>query len=124
MRLAVIGVGLVGGSFARAVRATGKIDEIVGFDSRPDALRRATDLGVIDRSAESAARAVEQADLVMIATPVGSIHDVLRAVAPHLAPEAIVTDVGSTKARVIEAARHELGSRVRAFCARPSNCRK
>ena len=115
MRLAVIGVGLIGGSFARAMRATGKVDAIVGFDSQPDALRRATDLGVIDRSAESVARAVEQADLVIIATPVGSIQDVLRAVAPHLAPDAIVTDVGSTKASVIEAARHELGSAFERF---------
>ena len=63
MRLALIGVGLIGGSFARALRAAGKVDAIVGFDSQPDALRRAIDLGVIDQSADSAARAVEQADL-------------------------------------------------------------
>lgn len=115
MRLALIGVGLIGGSFARALRAAGKVDVVIGFDSQPDALRRATDLGVIDQSAESAARAVERADLAMIATPVGSMQDVLQAIAPHLAPAAIVTDVGSTKASVIAAARHELGSAFERF---------
>ncbi len=109
MRLALIGVGLIGGSFARALRAAGQVDVVIGFDSQPQALKRAVELGAIDQSAESAARAVEHADLVMIATPVGSMQDVLRAIAPHLAPAAIVTDVGSTKASVIEAARHELG---------------
>ena len=115
MRLAVIGLGLIGGSFARALRATGKVDAIVGFDSQPDALKRAKDLGVIDRSAESVARAVGQADLVMIATPVGSMQNVLQAIAPHLTRTAVVTDVGSTKASVIAAARHELGSAFERF---------
>ena len=110
MKLALIGVGLIGGSFARALRAARQVDVITGFDSQPEALKRAIELGVIDRSAESAARAIEQADLVMIATPVGAIGDVLLAIAPHLGPAAIVTDVGSTKTGVIETARHALGS--------------
>lgn len=109
MRLALIGVGLIGGSFARALRAAGKVDVIVGFDSQPEALARAIALGVIDQSAESAAQAVEQADLVMIATPVGAVQGVFKAIASHLGPAAIVTDVGSTKASVIEAAYRELG---------------
>ena len=115
MRLALIGVGLIGGSFARALRAAGKVDVVIGFDSQPNALRRAIDLGVIDQFAESAAGVVEHADLVMIATPVGSMRDVLQAIAPHLAPAVVVTDVGSTKASVIEAARHELGSAFERF---------
>ncbi len=115
MKLALIGVGLIGGSFARALRAAGKVDVIVGFDSQPEAMRRAIDLGVIDQSAESAARAVEKADLVMIATPVGSVQAVLQRIAPHLGPVAIVTDVGSTKANVIQAALYELGSAFERF---------
>ena len=115
MKLALIGVGLIGGSFARALRAAGKVDVITGFDTQPDALRRAVDLGVIDQAANSAAQAVEHADLVMVATPVGSIGDVLHAIASHLAPTAVVTDVGSTKTGVIEAARHELGSAFERF---------
>ena len=110
MRLALIGVGLIGGSFARAARAAGTVSRIVGFDSAPEALRRAVELGVIDESATSAAQAVVDANLVMIATPVGSIQQILRDIAPHLSSAAIVTDVGSTKVSVIEAAQKELGS--------------
>lgn len=115
MKLALIGVGLIGGSFARALRAAGEVDVVVGFDCQPASLKRALDLGVIDQSAESAVRAVEHADLVMIATPVGSMKDVLQAIAARLDPSAIVTDVGSTKASVIEAARHQLGSAFERF---------
>lgn len=115
MRLALIGVGLIGGSFAKALRAAGKADVIIGFDTEPAALRRAVNLGVIDQAANSPAQAVEQADLVMVATPVGSIRGVFHAIASHLAPNTIVTDVGSTKAVVIEAARGELGSAFERF---------
>ena len=115
MRLALIGVGLIGGSFAKALRAAGKVDEVTGFDNQPETLRRAVELGIIDQCAESAARAVDHADLVMIATPVGSIQDILRTVAAHLAPDAIVSDVGSTKVSVVDAARHELGSAFERF---------
>jgi prephenate dehydrogenase len=106
---------LIGGSFAKALRAAGKVDVITGFDDRPQALQRAIELGVIDRSSDSAADAVEQADLVMLATPVGSMRALLHAIAPHLAATAIVTDVGSTKAGVIQAARDELGSAFERF---------
>ena len=109
MKLALIGVGLIGGSFARAARAAGKVSRIVGFDSDPEALRRAVELGVIDEPATTAAQAVVDANLVMVATPVGSIRQILRDIAPHLPGAAIVTDVGSTKASVVEAAREELG---------------
>ncbi len=115
MRLALIGVGLIGGSFAKALRASGKVDEVTGFDSHPETLRRAVELGIIDQSAESAACAVEHADLVVIATPVGSTQDILRSIAPHLAKDAVITDVGSTKASVVEAARCELGSAFERF---------
>jgi prephenate dehydrogenase len=110
MRLALIGVGLIGGSFALAARAAGKVTRVVGFDNDSEALRRASELGVIDEAASSAAQAVENAGLVMIATPIGSIRLILRAIAPRLASTAIVTDVGSAKAGVIKAACEELGA--------------
>jgi len=110
MKLALLGVGLIGGSFARAVRVAGKVSRIVGFDSDPAALRQAVALGVIDDIAMTAAQAVVDASLVMIATPVGSTRQILRDVAPHLSRGAVVTDVGSTKGSVIEAARGELGA--------------
>jgi prephenate dehydrogenase len=115
MKLALIGVGLIGGSFARALRAAGRVDRIVGFDSRPETLARAVQLGVIDEVSASPAQAVEQADVVVIATPVGSIQEVLRMIAPRLPDAAIVTDVGSTKGSVIEGARRELGSAFERF---------
>lgn len=110
MKLALIGVGLIGGSFARALRAAGKVDSIVGFDGNAEAIRRALELNVIDEHAATAAQAVDQANLVMIATPVGSAHEILRAIAQHLSSGAIITDVGSTKSSVIDAARAQLGA--------------
>lgn len=110
MRLALIGVGLIGGSFARAVRAAGKVNYIVGFDTEPEALRRAVELGVIDEQTATAAHAVVDAELVMVATPVGSIRQTFREILPHLRSDTIITDVGSTKASVIDAAREELGA--------------
>lgn len=115
MKLALIGVGLIGGSFARAVRAAGRVSRVVGFDTQREALQRAFELGVIDEIATSAANAVDGADLVMIATPVESAEAVLRAIASRLSNAAIVTDVGSTKAGVIEAARAELGAAFERF---------
>lgn len=110
MKLALIGVGLIGGSFARAARAVDKVDSVVGFDIEPEALRRAVELGIIDEAATTMTQAVAGAELVMIATPVGSIRQILRGIAPHLSGTAIVTDVGSTKGGVIEVAREELGA--------------
>lgn len=115
MKLALIGVGLIGGSFARALRAAGKVDRIVGFDIYSEALRRAVELGVIDEPATSLAQATLGADLVMLATPVGTMREIFHEIVAALSPTAIVTDVGSTKASVMEAARHELGPAFKRF---------
>jgi prephenate dehydrogenase len=109
MKLALIGVGLIGGSFALALRAAGRVEQIAGFDSDPEALRRALDMGVISETAASPADAAAAADLIVLATPIGAMAAVLREIGPALKPAAIVTDVGSTKASVIAAARSALG---------------
>ncbi|MBC8119107.1 MAG: prephenate dehydrogenase/arogenate dehydrogenase family protein [Burkholderiaceae bacterium] len=109
MRLALIGVGLIGGSFAGALRAAHKVDHIVGFDSRQEAVKRAVDLGIVDQFVAAPEQAVDRAELVVIATPVGATRQIFRAIAPHLLQTAIVTDVGSAKSSVIAAARDELG---------------
>lgn len=109
MKLALIGVGLIGGSFARAIRPVGTFERIVGFDTDSKSLQRAIELGVIDRAAASVAQAVEAADVVMLATPVGSIRQILRTIAPHLPGNSIVTDVGSVKGSVNADAQAELG---------------
>ena len=100
-RLAVIGLGLIGGSAARAFRAAGAVGEVVGFD--PDARQstQALDLGVIDRFEGTAAAAVQGADIVLVAVPVLRTAEALEALSPGLSPTAIVTDVGSTKQSVL-----------------------
>ena len=107
-RVAVIGVGLIGGSFALALRRTGAGASIVGVDRDAQALERAAALGVIDTAAESAAEATAGAELVVVAVPVRGIGPVLHDVALALGPDAVVTDVGSTKGDVTRIAREEL----------------
>jgi prephenate dehydrogenase len=114
-RMTIIGVGLIGGSLARAVRRNSPAVEIVGCGRHLPNLQRAQELGVIDRHETDPARAVQGADLVVVAVPVGSIEEVFAAIAGSLAPGAVVTDVGSTKGNVVEAARRRLGDRLADF---------
>ncbi len=114
-KVAIFGVGLIGGSFALSLRKAGMVGELVGTDRSDAALERAFALGIIDRAAESAADAVHGADLVLLAAPVAQTGAVLAAIAPHLQPGVIVTDTGSTKADVVAAARAALGNRVDQF---------
>ncbi|MEK6550552.1 MAG: prephenate dehydrogenase/arogenate dehydrogenase family protein [Pseudomonadota bacterium] len=110
-RLAIIGVGLIGGSLARALKEVDAVREIVGFGRSVGNLQLAIELGVIDRAAVNAADAVRDAELVVIAVPVGNSGEILRLMAPALAPDTIVTDVGSVKGSVIAAARRALADR-------------
>lgn len=108
--LAVIGVGLIGGSFAMALReAVGDL-RIVGYDRDEVNLAAARHLGVVDSVAHDIPTAVREADVILVAVPVGQVQSVFEAVAPALSPTAIVTDVGSTKATIVQAARETLGT--------------
>jgi len=109
-RLCVIGVGLIGGSLARALRRAGQVGEVVGCGRQEANLARAVDLGVIDRYSTDPAEAVEGADMVVVAVPLGAMEALFGTIAPHLAKDAVVTDVGSAKAWVIEAARAAFGT--------------
>lgn len=109
MRLALIGCGLIGGSLASAWRAAGLATEVVVFDRSRAACETALELGVADEIAADAGAAAEGADWILLAVPVGAMAEVFAAIAPRLSPGAVVTDVGSTKASVIEAARIHLG---------------
>jgi prephenate dehydrogenase len=113
--LAVIGVGLIGGSFALALRRAGIATHVVGFDRDRGALEAAASLGVIDTAAESVSEAVQGADLVVIAVPVRSVGPVLHDVALAMDDDTVVTDVGSTKAEVARVAREELRERFKRF---------
>ena len=100
-RLCIIGVGLIGGSLARALRQAGAVGEIVGGGRGEDNLRTAVQLGVIDRYHTDLTQAVTGADVVMIAVPLGAIEAVLRVIAPHLDADAVLTDAGSAKGSVV-----------------------
>lgn len=101
-RLAVIGVGLIGGSFALALREAGAVGHVVGADSDQANLEQALALGVIDETALDAASAVAAADVVFISVPVCSIAAVVREIAPRLPDGCIVTDGGSVKAAIVK----------------------
>lgn len=108
-KLVVCGVGLIGGSFALALRRAGAVGRIVGIGRRREVLERACALGVIDEIAEGWADALDGADLVLLAAPVGQTDAILAAMAPHLRPGTVVTDAGSTKRDVVAALRSHLG---------------
>jgi prephenate dehydrogenase len=114
-RVAIVGVGLIGGSLALALRRAGVVSTIVAVDRDLQALERAAALGVIDQAAESVSEAARGADLVVIALPVRAIGNALHDVGLALEPHAVVTDVGSTKEEVVRIAREELRERFPRF---------
>lgn len=102
-RVALIGLGLIASSMAHAMRANDLAGEVVGYAKTAQTRETALKLGFIDRVAETAAEAVEGADLVVLAVPIGAMETIAREIGPHLAPGATVTDVGSVKQAVIDA---------------------
>ena len=101
--LAIIGLGLLGGSIGLAVKARGLAVTTTGWDRDSTVRARAAERGLVDTIAETAEAAVAGADLVILCVPVGAMADAARAIAPGLKPDAIVSDVGSSKAAVAEA---------------------
>ena len=114
-RLALIGCGLMGGSFALALREAGLVQHITGFSASEKTRQRALKLGVIDQACNSVAEAVQGADLVLLAVPVGAMHSSFSALRDTLSPSALLMDVGSTKCDVIAAAQATLGDRLNSF---------
>jgi len=108
-RLSIIGVGLIGGSLARALKRAGACGEIVGCGRDEENLYRAVEQGVIDRYELDPARAVKGADVVVLAVPVGAIERMIAAIQPYLEPDAVITDVGSTKGSVVQAVERAFG---------------
>uniref|UniRef100_UPI0025EE3AA4 prephenate dehydrogenase n=1 Tax=uncultured Thiocystis sp. TaxID=1202134 RepID=UPI0025EE3AA4 len=100
-RLAIIGVGLIGGSLARALRAAGAVREVVGCGRALPNLEKAQALGVIDRFTQAPAEAVADADLIFVAVPLGAMRGVFDAIRAHLQPETVITDGGSVKGSVV-----------------------
>ncbi len=114
-QLGVIGCGLMGGSFALALRRAGLVKRIVGYSKSPTTTEIARRLGVIDVAAESALLAVSGSDIVLLAVPVAATETTLRAIRHLVEPELLVMDVGSTKRDVVDAARRALRERVASF---------
>ncbi|MEM6337198.1 MAG: prephenate dehydrogenase/arogenate dehydrogenase family protein, partial [Bacteroidota bacterium] len=118
MTVALIGTGLIGASLAQAWRSRRPDVHIVGFD-RPEPLEVAVQRGAIHQAAQSAAQAVEAAEVVVLATPIGAMPAILDEIAPHLNAGATVTDVGSVKAGVVAYARRVLPETVRVVGGHP-----
>ncbi len=112
--LAIVGVGLIGGSFAAALRRCGAVGRVLGVGRQPSSLARARELGLIDE-AVTLEQAAQQADLIFLSTPVGATETILSRLQPLLRPGTLVTDAGSTKADVVAAARAALGGHIGQF---------
>lgn len=112
--LAVIGVGLIGGSFAAACRKAGVVTHVLGAGRRPETLSKAVELGLIDEAVDLK-EAAQRADLIFIAAPVGAFASIFAELAPWLKSDGLITDGGSTKQNVVDAARAGLKDRVNQF---------
>ena len=114
-QLGVIGCGLMGGSFALALKRAGLVKRVVGYSKSPSTTERAKRLGVIDVAAESALLAVAGSDIVLVAVPVQATEATFKAIRHLVEPGVLFMDVGSTKRDVVDAARRALKERVGSF---------
>ena len=99
-KIVIFGVGLIGGSVALALKKAGAAPKIVGVGRNLESLKAAINLGVIDEAESDIAKAVSDADLILIATPVAQTPKILEAIIPHLSAHTVVTDAGSTKSDI------------------------
>jgi prephenate dehydrogenase len=109
-KLAIIGVGLIGSSLSLALKEAGAVRQVIGFGRNQQNLARGAELGVLDEFADSIEAAVSDADIIVVAVPLGAMRQVFSELRPAVKKGAIVTDVGSAKGSVIAAARDELGA--------------
>jgi prephenate dehydrogenase len=114
-QLGLIGCGLMGGSFALALKKAGLVRRVVGYSKSPSTVEKARRLGVIDVAAESALLAVSGSDIVIIAVPVAATEATFKAIRHLVDPGVLVMDVGSTKRDVVDAARRVLKERLPSF---------
>ncbi len=114
-KIIIFGAGLIGGSFALALKKAGAVAEVVGFGRSQATLQQAQQLGIIDRIGQDVTSEVTDADLILLATPVGQMAELMAQIAPHLGAHTLVTDGGSTKSDVVAAARANMGDRIGQF---------
>ncbi len=114
-QLGVIGCGLMGGSFALALKRAGLVKRVIGYSKSPSTTEKAKRLGIIDTAAESALLAVSGSDIVLIAVPVAATEATFNAIRHLIEPDVLVMDVGSTKRDVVDAARRVLKEKIASF---------
>jgi prephenate dehydrogenase len=114
-QLGVIGCGLMGGSFALALKRAGLVKRVIGYSKSPSTTEKAKKLGVIDQAAESALLAVSGSDIVLIAVPVAATEATFKAIRHLIEPGVLIMDVGSTKRDVVDAARRVLKENIASF---------
>ncbi|CAH1903502.1 Cyclohexadienyl dehydrogenase -specific [Candidatus Nitrotoga sp. HW29] len=114
-KVVIFGVGLIGGSFALALRRMNAVEEVVGFGRSAQTLAQAQQLGIINRSGSDLAAELGDADLIVLATPVGQMADIMDRIAPHLGAHTLITDGGSTKCDVVDYAYTYLAAHISRF---------
>ncbi len=114
-KLAIIGVGLIGSSLSLALRQSESVGTVIGYGRNRENLRKGVELGVLDTIADSIEQAVTDADVVVVAVPLGAMQAVFAEMKSALSPNCVVTDVGSSKGSVVKAARAELGELIKRF---------
>ncbi len=114
-KLAIIGVGLIGSSLSLALRQSESVGTVIGYGRNRENLRKGVELGVLDTIADSIEQAVTDADVVVVAVPLGAMQAVFAEMKSALNPNCVVTDVGSSKGSVVQAARAELGELIKRF---------
>ncbi len=114
-KIVIFGVGLIGGSFALALRKANAVTEVVGFGHSATNLQQARQLGIIDHIGQDIAAEVSDADLILLATPVGQMAELMARIAPHLRKHTLITDGGSTKRDVVRDAYAQLGNKIAQF---------
>ena len=109
-KVCIIGIGLIGGSLAKAVKKTHQSEIVFGFGRDKSRLEKAQKSNVIDQYSTDMGEALDGANMVIIATPVGSYESILKVMKPHIVEDMIISDVGSTKVSVIEAVKEVFGN--------------
>ena len=108
-KICIIGVGLIGGSFMRGLKKANQVEQVFGYGKGKESLAKAKELGAIDEFSLDIGKAIDGAEMVVIATPVDSIEEVFRLIRPHISKSTIITDVGSTKTSIIDSAKSVFG---------------
>jgi len=116
-RLAIIGIGLIGGSLALALKSRGCVKHVVGYSRSEENLKKGIELNIIDSYSTSLEQAVKGCDVILLAVPLGAMSSIMAQINPYLKPDTIVTDVGSAKASVVSDAKLNLAENYNNFVA-------